>query len=140
MTVDTRTQFHIRRVKLGDVIETLPQYIQLILDECPLVDGYKYTLLDIKHQILKAGQSTCSTGWHTDFRSSKPTQESRELNHIWCSAAGTEYMVEGCDTILTVPTGQWFSYDRNLVHRGATVSEDMYRMFIRVSQTMERYA
>ena len=140
------------RRKSMERAKAINNYVARVLETVPLVNGFKYTFVDVKVQHVKAGKATETTGPHIDFRLREASADSFELNHLWCSTLGTHFSTaRGAFTIPQFKTvaklGQdyqaepltWYTYDRHQLHWGPTAEEDTQRLFIRVSQTMENY-
>lgn len=135
-------------------------YVRYVLDKMPVLDGFKYRLVDVKLHVLQANECTCMPGYHLDG-SIKTTTEDRDqgeqytlfvagpqesatefldspfpyvVDKGWNFKQVSEYVSEAIPETLPgykIPPFTLCSYDYRYFHRGPIVTRPTVRMLIR---------
>ena len=140
----------------GFVYEGLPKSLQQIVDQAPLVGGYKRTLIDMKVQDLVPTTTSCIAGWHLDGPSN-PMHDSRgETHHLFIHGGGaTEFVDQSLMirvtpdmnqrdlvaqipedvAVMAIPEDSFNTFTRWDFHRGINVDKPTRRLLIRLTET-----
>ena len=130
-------------------------YVDYVIKNCPLQDGFRHTLIDVKTHDLELDEYPCLPGWHIDCRTNY-IPRNREIYHIFVSSdvSLTEFSLSVINSEamfhkeipkfydLEHSTAQikplvWNTYDSYSFHRGSKAQYNGKRLLIRVCQTNE---
>jgi len=131
--------------------------VRQLISQCPIKNGHKRVLIDVKVQNLIQTKTSCIPGWHLDGPGNPLHKSKPEIHHLYIHEVGgeTEFIGEEFelelrremshkDVVDMIPkdlsvtkarAGYFTTFTRFDFHRGINVKSPMKRLLVRITET-----